>query len=288
MNTDRTTPPVDVVAPLSRALDQSQKVQDKVEQAGLDLASVNAVLKKKVSERAPLAKVERELKQSVAIEVEVQQAAADLVAVNDALATELDERHHLEDQLSASRAALRKSRGEEARSRSSALHDPVTGLPNLTLFNDRLGTALSQAKRHTWRVAVMFIDLDGFKAVNDTHGHAAGDRVLQLVGQRMQSNLRGSDTISRRSGDEFLFLMLEAKEDANILALANKIAQTIAEPCDVGGVELSVSASIGVAVYPDDGHTAEALLANADAAMYASKRDRNGPTLHGESRPPQP
>jgi diguanylate cyclase (GGDEF)-like protein len=269
-------------APLSRALDQSQQVQDKVEQAGVGLASVNAALKVEVAERVPLAKVESALNQSQAIEVKVQEAAAELVAVNEALALEIDERHHLEDKLSASNAALAQSRAREARSRDSALHDAVTGLPNLTLFNDRLRTALIQAQRHAWRLAVMFVDLDGFKAVNDTHGHAVGDRVLQLVGQRMQSNVRGSDTVSRRSGDEFLFLMLEAKDDSNVAALAAKIAQNIAQPCTIDGVELTVSASIGIAVYPEDGSSAEELLKNADAAMYASKRDRNGPALHGQ------
>ena len=251
----------------------------------MDLASVNAVLQKKVSERVPLEKGERALTQSDAVELKVQEAAAELVAVNDALAVEIDERHHLEDQLSASNAALLKSRAEEARSRSSALHDAITGLPNLTLFNDRLRTGLIQAKRHSWRLAVMFIDLDGFKAVNDTRGHGAGDQVLKLIGQRVQSNVRGSDTVSRRSGDEFLFLMLEAKDDANVAALARKIEETIAEPCDVGGIQLAVSASIGIAIYPDDGHTAKELLENADTAMYASKRDRNGPKLYRNCRP---
>ncbi len=101
----------------------------------------------------------------------------------------------------------------------------------------------------------------------------------------MQSNVRGSDTISRRSGDEFLFLMLEAKDDSNVRALASKIAQNIARPCAVDGIELTVSASIGVATYPEAGQTAEELLQNADAAMYIAKRDRNGPVLHGTSGP---
>lgn len=273
-----TTVAPDGAAPLSQTLDQSQQVQDKVEQAGVGLGSVNAALKH-VSERVPLAKVASALNQSEAIEVKVQEAATELVAVNEALALEINVRHDLEDKLSESNAALRESQIAEASSRNSALHDAVTGLANLTLFNDRLGTALIQAQRHTWRLAVMFIDLDGFKAVNDTHGHAAGDRILQCVGQRIQSNVRGSDTVSRRSGDEFLFLMLEAKDDSNVLALASKIAQNIAQPCAVDGVELTVLASIGIAIYPEDGRTAEELLRNADAAMYGSKRTRNGPTL---------
>jgi len=285
MNSDDQRRTLDGAAPLSRALDQSQQVQDKVEQAGIDLASVNAVLQKRVSERIPLVKGEQALSQSEAAELKVQEAAAELVAVNDALTLEIDERHHLEDQLSASNAALLKSRAEEARSRTSALHDAVTGLPNLTLFNDRLRTGLIQAKRHAWRLAVMFIDLDGFKAVNDTYGHAAGDQVLQLVGKRLQGNVRGSDTVSRRSGDEFLFLMLEAKDDANVTALADKLTRNIVQPYDVDGIELAVSASIGIAIYPEDGQSAEELLEKADNAMYAAKRDRSGPMLHSKSSP---
>jgi diguanylate cyclase len=107
--------------------------------------------------------VESALNQSEAIEVKVQEAASELVAVNDALALEIDERHHLEDKLAATNAALSASRAQEARSRNSALHDAVSGLPNLTLFNDRLRTALVQAQRHAWRLAVMFMDLDGFR-----------------------------------------------------------------------------------------------------------------------------
>ncbi|HEY3254867.1 MAG TPA: GGDEF domain-containing protein [Polyangiaceae bacterium] len=240
---------MDGSAPLSRALDRSQQVQD------------HGVRTQRASD---------------AIELKVQKTAAELVAVNDALAFQIGERHHLEDELTASNAALLKSRAE-------ALHDAVTGLPNLTLFNDRLRTALIQAKRHAWRLAVMFIDLDGFKAVNDTHGHAAGDNVLQCIAKRIESNVRGSDTVSRRSGDEFLFLMLEARDDANVASLANKIAQNIALPCELDGLQLLVSASIGIAIYPEDGLTADELLEKADSAMYAAKRDRNGPALHSKS-----
>ena len=185
-------------APLIQALDQSKQVQNKVEQAATDLASVNAVLKDEIADGVPLAKVEHALNQSEAVEVKVQEAAEELVGVNDALSEEIDERHHLEDRLSRSETALSESQAEGRRSRRSALHDAVTGLPNLTLFNDRLRNALAQAERHSWRLAVMFIDLDEFKSVNDTHGHDVGDRVLQRVGQRLQSIVRSGDTIGRR------------------------------------------------------------------------------------------
>ncbi|HXK18780.1 MAG TPA: diguanylate cyclase, partial [Polyangiaceae bacterium] len=203
-------PPLDATASLGRVLDRSEQVVDKVEQAALDLSSVNAALKDELAEGVSLAKVETALSQSEAVEVKVQEAAADLVSVNDALAEEIDARHLLEDQLSTADAQLSESRTALRKAKYSALHDAVTGLPNLTLFNDRLRVALAQALRHGRRLAVMFIDLDKFKVVNDTRGHDVGDRVLQTVAHRLQSVVRSEDTVSRRSGDEFLFLMLEA------------------------------------------------------------------------------
>jgi diguanylate cyclase (GGDEF)-like protein len=251
-----------------------------VEKAAADLSSVNAVLKHEIGDGAPLVKVENALNQSEAIEVKVQEAAEELVAVNDALAEEIDERHRLEEQLSRSAVALSESRAEGRKSRHSALHDAVTGLPNLTLFNDRLRNALAQAERHAWRLAVMFIDLDEFKSVNDTHGHDVGDRVLQMVGRRLQAAVRSGDTVSRRSGDEFLFLMLEAKEESSVAAFAVRIVETIAEACEIDRMKLTVKASIGIAIYPEDGRSAEELLKNADVAMYAAKEQKQGPVLY--------
>jgi diguanylate cyclase (GGDEF)-like protein len=261
-------------APLSQALTQSERVHEKVEQAAVDLSSVNAVLKNEIAEGVPLANVEAALNQSEAVEVKVQEAAAELVAVNDTLAQEIDERHHLEDQLSESDAALSQSRAEERQSRHSALHDAVTGLPNLTLFNDRLRIALAQAARHAWRLAVMFIDIDDFKEVNDTRGHDVGDRVLQTVARRLTSTVRAGDTVGRRSGDEFLFLMLEVKDGADVVALATKISDGIAEAFEIEGAKMTVKASIGIALYPDDGRSPRELLEHADAAMYAAKRQK--------------
>lgn len=272
--------------PLTRALDQSELVQDKVEQAAADLASVNAVLKDEIAGGMPLAKVEFALNQSEAIESHVQEAAEELVAVNDALAEEIDERRDLEQRLSKSDAALSESRAKERKSRQDALHDAVTGLPNLTLFNDRLSNALAQAQRHDWRLAVMFIDLDDFKVVNDTHGHDVGDRVLQMVGQRMQAMVRKGDTVSRRSGDEFLFLMLEAKNEVNATDLAAKIASNIAQAVEIQGVTFTVKSSIGIAVYPEDGRSPQELLKSADTAMYAAKQKKNGAVLFSATTTP--
>jgi diguanylate cyclase len=274
--------PVLVPAPLSRALDQSEQVKDKVEECAADLSSVNAVLKEEIADGVPLQKVERALGMSEEVEVKVLQCAEDLATVNDALAEEIDERNHLEHQLSESAAALSQSRVQERKSRHLALHDPLTGLSNLTLFKDRLRNGLAQARRHQWRLAVMFIDLDGFKGINDAHGHAVGDGVLQMVAQRLKALLRGGDTVSRRSGDEFLCLMLEAKDENTAANLAAKIIDNVAEPYEFEGIMLTVRPSIGIALYPEDGQSEQELLKNADGAMYAAKQQKSGCALYSQ------
>ncbi len=271
-----------VPAPLIRALDQSEQVKETVEQCAAELSSVNAVLKEEITDGLPINEVERALGLSEEVEEKVQQCAEDLATVNDALAEGIDERNKLEHELSKSEAALSKSRVQERKSRHLALHDPVTGLSNLTLFNDRLRNGLAQAKRHEWRLAVMFIDLDEFKGINDTHGHDVGDRVLKMVAQRLQTFVRGGDTVSRRGGDEFLFLMLEAKDERNAANLAAKIIDNVAQPCEVDGVPVTVRASIGIALYPEDGRSVQELLKNADMAMYAAKQEKSGRTLYSQ------
>ena len=273
-------PKVPAAASLNHALKQSVEVKDKVEQCAVELSSVNAVLTQTMVAGAPSHVVERALAKSENVEAKVQECAEDLAVVADTLEEEIRDRNDLELDLLNSNAALSTSRIREKASRHSALHDTVTGLPNLALFNDRLNHALEQARRHTCRLAVMFIDLDKFKAINDTHGHDAGDQVLQLVAQRLEAVVRSGDTVSRRSGDEFLFLMLEAKDEANAEALALKIIDQIAQPCEIGGVTVSVRPSIGVAIYPEDGRSAQELLKNADAAMYAAKGNKSGASLY--------
>ena len=271
--------------PLIRALDQSEQVKGKVEQCAAELSSVNAVLKEEIADGVPLHVVESALDMSEEVEVKVLQCAEDLATVNDALAEEIDERKDLEHQLSKSAAALSQSKVQERKLRHLALHDAATSLPNLALFNDRLRNGLAQAKRHEWRLAVMFIDLDDFKAVNDTYGHDVGDQVLQMVAQRLQTFVRGGDTVSRRGGDEFLFLMLEAKDENNAANLAAKIIDNIAQPCEVEGVKLTVRPSIGIAVYPEDGESVQELLKNADTAMYVAKQQKSGRALYGQVAP---
>jgi len=270
MNRPSTVPP-EGGAPLHRVLDQSEHVQGKVEQAAIDLSSVKAGL---AGSAVPAAKVAQALVESQAIHTNVVEASAELVAVNDALAEEIEERRDLEAKLDKSEIALSESRADAKASRHSALHDALTGLPNLTLFHDRLGTALAQAERHAWRLAVMFIDLDAFKTINDTLGHDVGDRVLATVARRLESIVRGGDTVSRRSGDEFLFLMVEAKDASNVDALATRIGRTLAEPYDIDGVPITLTASVGIARYPEDARAGPELLKQADAAMYAVKNQK--------------
>ena len=277
-----------LTAPLIRALDKSAQVHEKVEQAATTLAAINDVLKDEIVDSMPLAKIELALIQSEMVVRQVQQAAAELIDVSDALAKEIDERLRLEDRLSNSDRALSESRVRESTTRNIALHDAVTGLPNFQLFKDRLRNGLAQAKRHNWRLAVMFIDLDKFKSVNDSHGHETGDRVLQEVAKRLQTTVRSGDTVSRRSGDEFLFLMLEVKDESSAEALAAKIVSNIVEICEIDGEVFTVKASIGIALYPEDGCSTQELLKHADAAMYAAKQQQKGPVLFNRISQPEP
>jgi diguanylate cyclase (GGDEF)-like protein len=269
-------------ARLVKALDQNEQVQDKVEQCAVDLSSVNTVLNEGITEGMPTLEVERAVDKNEEVEVKVQECADALATVNDALTDGIDEYKDLEHKLSESNAALSKSKVQEERSRHIALHDAVTGLSNLTLFNDRFRRALEQAKRHVWRLAVMFIDLDEFKSINDTYGHDVGDRVLQMVAKRLLAVVRGGDTVSRRGGDEFLFLMLEAKDETNVAKLAAKIIENIGEACEVEGLKLTVRPSIGIAIYPEDGQSPQELLKNADTAMYAAKKQKKGASFYSQ------
>jgi diguanylate cyclase (GGDEF)-like protein/PAS domain S-box-containing protein len=158
-----------------------------------------------------------------------------------------------------------------------AYHDPLTGLPNRHLFVDRLDHALTRAQRTAEALAVLFVDLDHFKSINDSLGHTAGDVLLRTVAQRLRSCLRTEDTVARIGGDEFTVLVCGHQDPKELLRLAQKIHATIKVPVDVASRELTVSASIGVGLFPQDGETAEQLLRNADLAMYRAKelgRDR--------------
>jgi two-component system, cell cycle response regulator len=152
------------------------------------------------------------------------------------------------------------------------LHDTTTGLPNRNLFNNRLTHAIALAKRHTWTLAVMFLDLDRFKCINDTHGHAVGDGVLKEVANRLLQHARDEDTVCRNGGDEFLYLLMNPGGNENIERIAGALLKTIGQPIDMGDLQPIVNASTGIAVYPGDGTSEEQLIRNADTAMYRAKK----------------
>lgn len=161
---------------------------------------------------------------------------------------------------------------EISRTEHLALHDPLTGLPNRRLLEDRLTKAVERAERNEARLAVLLIDLDSFKQINDTYGHAAGDEVLRVVATRLQMRVRKADTIARAGGDEFLVVVSDLLQPNGAQMLAAKLMADLNEPIPMGEATLRPCASIGVAIYPEDGQTAEELCENADAAMYKQKR----------------
>ena len=158
-----------------------------------------------------------------------------------------------------------------------ALHDPLTGLPNRKLFLDHLNMAIPSARRSKNKLAVLFVDLDRFKVVNDSLGHAAGDKLLQIVAARLRAALRESDTVARMGGDEFTVLAPTAHTVEDAIGVARKVRDAVKEIITIEGRELFVTASIGIGLYPDDGADAGTLLKNADAAMYRAKAQ--GPDL---------
>ena len=157
-----------------------------------------------------------------------------------------------------------------------AQHDALTKLPNRLLLNDRLTQAIAMAERHQSKLAVMFLDLDNFKLINDSLGHLVGDALLLLTAQRLCQALRHSDTVSRQGGDEFVILLPEIEGSERAALVAEKILAVLAVPHSVDGREVRVTASIGISVYPDHAQHAESLVHNADVAMYQAKKNGGG------------
>lgn len=153
-----------------------------------------------------------------------------------------------------------------------AEHDLLTGLPNRALLTDRLVHSISLAKRHGNKLALMFLDIDHFKEINDTLGHAIGDQLLQSVAKRLEASVRNSDTVSRHGGDEFVILLPEVEDVQSAVHSAEKLIQSAREPHIISGHELRVSLSVGITIYPDDGIDADVLMRNADLAMYQAKK----------------
>lgn len=275
---------------LERVLKKNERIKKTVKKAAGELTSVNEVLKQGKGVEVPVQIIKEVITQNKEVEYKVAKAADDLHLVNAELVKEMTERVVLESELADMktdladvRDDLSKSQTKEEETREFALHDALTGLPNRVLFEQSLDNGLVLAKRHSWGLAVLFMDIDKFKSINDTFGHDMGDKVLIMVADRLKSSVREEDMISRWAGDEFVCLLLEVKQEADVTRLAEDMVNRISETCEFNGTALSISVSIGIAIYPADGKTADILFKNADTAMYKAKRTEKRVVLFRES-----
>ena len=275
---------------LGRVIRQSENIKETVEKAAGELTSVNETLQQDNKGNVSVQTMKETIVLNEDAEHKVAKAADDLNQVNTQLAKEVAERASMESDLADTkidlaevREDLSKSQAREREAISESLHDPLTGLPNRVLFEEALDHGLIQAKRHGWGLAVLFIDIDQFKSINDSYGHDLGDIVLLMVANRLQSSLREEDIVSRWGGDEFVCLLLEVKQEADVSRLAEKMVSRIAEAGEFNGTVFSINVSIGIAIYPADGETADSLFKNADMAMYKAKGTKKRVVLFRES-----
>nr|MBP9561594.1 GGDEF domain-containing protein [Syntrophorhabdaceae bacterium] len=176
-----------------------------------------------------------------------------------------------------------RKRAEEAM-KYMAFHDMLTGLPNRSLFNDRLNVALARGERFEKIVAVMMLDLDRFKDVNDTYGHTTGDRLLRAVAKRLMSQIRRGDTVARMGGDEFILIFTDLKDRYDAKIIAQKIIEEFKPAIHFDGMKINITISIGIALYPEHGRDIDTLVKNADIAMYKVKNSgRNGYSFYDGS-----
>ncbi len=173
--------------------------------------------------------------------------------------------------ISVRKAAEAAARTMTLQMAHSAEHDFLTGLPNRLLLNDRVDQAIALARRHAYKVAILFLDVDGFKHINDSLGHPTGDLLLQSIAKRLLGCVRSSDTVSRQGGDEFVVLLSEVEQEEDTAILARRMLKQVTRQHTIDHQELHITASIGVSIYPDDGKNAETLIKNADTAMYQAK-----------------
>jgi diguanylate cyclase (GGDEF)-like protein len=254
-------------------LKQSELVQGLIRQSAAAISSANAGMQHVLASSEALQGAAQVLDHHAAATRQLLEAAARLTTLTEVLKNEIRERTLIDYQLAA---AVEQEEG----SRKAALHDQLTGLSNRMLFNDRLEQGIAQATRHGWMLAVMFVDLNEFKSINDTHGHQAGDAILKSIALRLAHATRQGDSVSRYGGDEFLCLLTPLHERAQIVTIAAKLLAAIQAPCEVSGrdgpVKLRVSGSIGISVFPDDATSATELIRRADAAMYVAKEKKTG------------
>jgi diguanylate cyclase (GGDEF)-like protein len=170
-------------------------------------------------------------------------------------------------------------KAEQAKLHRQANFDSLTGLPNRMMAFDRINLEIHRARRSAQRFAVLFIDLDNFKSVNDTLGHAVGDELLIAIGARLQASLREADTVARLGGDEFLILVPDVVSEIEVEKIAERLLHAVSEPRELQGRKVVIHCSVGIAVYPENGESVEALMANADNAMYQAKAAQEGTAI---------
>lgn len=249
---------------LSSVIEHSESIQDIVQDCATDLSAVNTILKKDMSAQPSIKKA---INKNTKVEIKVQIAVEELDIVNNALKDEVKEREAIEQKLDE--IIVEKDIATKA-----SLHDKLTGLPNRALFYDRLEHGLEQARRHNWNLAVIFIDLDKFKQINDEYGHDVGDKVLISIAKRLKENTRSDDTICRFGGDEFLYLLMEVKTEREVIKILKKLIKSIELPCEDLGLNLVVKSSIGVSLFPKNADNLEDLIKGADKAMFSAKKNQ--------------
>jgi diguanylate cyclase len=257
---------------LLEAARRSAQAEALVSESGRELSAVNDLLHEEAQTNLG-PKVSEALVKSKLVETKVNEASSHLSTITNVLASELSGRSELELRLADSRADGRAAH-------LAALHDPLTGLPNRTLFLDRLEHGVAQAIRHDWILAVMFIDLNKFKRINDTYGHGAGDVVLATIGRRLAAGTRDEDTVSRYGGDEFLVLLSEVKNRTDLPKIAENVLNMVEAACDLAAFgaasPVTMRASLGISIFPQDASDPAGLIRSADAAMYSSKQKGGG------------
>ena len=263
---------------LKLVLEKSREVKKRIATCSTDLVIANEIVTRRLAETSTPLSAHDLMVSSEEINERVQEGAEDLQGINQSLAQGIDELTKTESSLTDTREALGRTEtaltvadGERKKFESEALHDLKTDLPNRRLFDDRLAQAIEAAKRHCWTLAVMFLDLDNFKGINDALGHGVGDEVLSEVALGLLLNTRGEDTACRNGGDEFLVLLVDPQGRENIARIANVISRYIGAIKEEARLGVSISASIGIAIYPENGTTADELIKNADSAMYKAK-----------------
>ena len=211
----------------------------------------------------------------------LRQCVAALDQLQSTLVRELARRSRLELEVFDLQTGLSQARAEMAgTAHHQALHDGLTGLPNRRYFRDRLGLALGRPPAETSPLVAFFLDLDGFKQVNDRHGHAVGDDALRIVAHRLAYALRAEDMICRWGDDEFAGLLMGDSQPEALARRARELVDTVSAPMQIGALQFSIRPSIGLVVAPADGVTAEVLLQLAEAAMHRAKRGGGGHALH--------